>query len=856
MKQLIFLLLFTSAIFAQSGKSVLTNAQKDSIGSIISDSLNLKAYYVNPDMSDAEIQAKLDEIESDGGNGTLYFDKGNYTIETPLTLFGLNNLFVEGNGSTVRTTTTINPLFRFSGFPSSDYLSSPIAVSSGTFKSNILQGQAWVDLSDTSLFTPIYKGDIIIFSDSTITREGYSGSLFFFDRYEVISSDSIRMHFQEKSKLDIYVKDSISVSPNCYRVNLKGVCKIKNLNIENGSIQVDAFTNVLIDGIYLEQNNWDAGSLSQPSYAGIVNYARYIQLSNYTVRNYNKEGYGYGFIAGGFDVWNISNSIAENCRHGFTTTGNQKAYVGNTLIFNNCFVKLNEEYSQDKIAYDTHGVTVFNTYYFNCVAENASIGIRSRSGDVFVDGFTAINCLDFFYGAYQPSKVNYHLGNVNFQYTSSALANYNTFIELRGLVNKAYIDNIKIDLSSAPNTTSNRYFIFLLNETGKKIRIDTLIMKNCEVVGTRALGSYPDDFYYQVGSTFAYGDYDNVVGLLEIRNNRITNFDNFTRTFPYVGKIRIEGNRFEEFGNFFYIDVALDSTNICFNDTRISDNVFDKVKYLFDFNVDSWKLSGLEFSRNRLYFVSDFMLDAYNVILDDFIIDDNRFYNSLYNVSRFLYNIKGIRKLTITNNVFDKIDTTKVNEIITQYYQYGYTPAARSIYSTSMMRNVKSTSYNPLIRFNNNKWYLDANYNDEWMQMDSVRLEMSNNIISLDKISNAEIIDLDDSKADIYKNIISADYSSSNKYLVLYGTAGDYAVVDNTFVAKTYNTSTTLFDADDCILRLGTNQTYNIPSNGTFTNISDTTYFTTDKFYLRSPDKKVWEINVGNDGSVTTTERP
>lgn len=129
-KLILIIILLTSLAYPQAVKSVLTQAQKDSIGAMIRDSLGIKIKHINVDefgaipndgLDDSQaIQDAVDYAIANASTNKVIFSLGTYNIDSPIFLmkrsgitYSFFNLDVEGSSNTYggRNTTKIVPSF-------------------------------------------------------------------------------------------------------------------------------------------------------------------------------------------------------------------------------------------------------------------------------------------------------------------------------------------------------------------------------------------------------------------------------------------------------------------------------------------------------------------------------------------------------------------------------------------------------------------------------------------------------------------------------------------------------------------------------------------------------------------------
>lgn len=173
MKQLLLIILLSTAIFGQSGKSVLTQVQKDSIGQMIRDSvsyINVKSYGFSLDGSSDNTTILNNLIDSSPDSTTFYFPQGEYSILGYVYIDKTIFFTGDGKGKSILDFSSSGQLniqnnFVFEGF----------TVQGSIYAIMTARCTTWVkqELDFVTIRNNEFKGCNVIFSGGNIYDEDY-----------------------------------------------------------------------------------------------------------------------------------------------------------------------------------------------------------------------------------------------------------------------------------------------------------------------------------------------------------------------------------------------------------------------------------------------------------------------------------------------------------------------------------------------------------------------------------------------------------------------------------------------------------------------------------------------------------
>lgn len=321
MKILSLILLLSAFTFGQSGKSVLTDAQKDSIGQMIRDSsivFNVKSYgAIGDSLTDETTTIQgIWNLASDGD--VIYYPEGKYRITSSLTLTN-KTLYHKGSNATI--------------------------IGDGTFQMFVISGSlkgATTTIADT--ITP-YR-NYAVFTDASDYTAGDLVTLISDSAWQIIPSSVKRGEIHTINKI---TNDTVYFNEGFWDTysSADEIITVKNYNIVSGGIDGLNFTRSNLTGSidaaiylwFLKDFTINNVSVKRCEISGIIPLGCINTIiQNSSINGSNQYGLGYGIsVSNSYNTKIFNNSFIE-CAHGIDVTSSPSYFPSRVgIISNNYF---------------------------------------------------------------------------------------------------------------------------------------------------------------------------------------------------------------------------------------------------------------------------------------------------------------------------------------------------------------------------------------------------------------------------------------------------------------------------------------------------------------------------------------
>lgn len=521
MKKLLLILLLSSLTFAQSGKSVLTDAQKDSINAMIityidtanvSDAVTPEDYFAVGDGVTSDSIAFKNMFDDNPSYIKLENDKV-YKLGYQQALLNADStIIIDGNGATIDLqgyfltfTSGASWVYGATTYWKWTHELDEAAIADTLFSANFIEGNQYVEIADINDWNgnglpkgvTVKKGDLLLIETSTT-----GGGVFAIDR---VTDD--KLYFQNTIRYDIDKSDITDLRfVDCGGKNII----VKNLNIKNGGIRVAGFENAIIENVHcdMDSTTWQSLNLALDANKQTVAGIQVLWNKNATIRDCTAEGFlltghGYGINTGmGLRVL-VDNFNAIDCRHGITTTSIGGRTLNDLFIVNSSYrmsARGRTIITSNTGAFDTHAGVNW-TYIDNCYAENSEDITKLRGenlsiqNSIFRDITTVVDVED---------------ANL----TKNIFIDNNKFYNCGGLdigenirINNLFINNNRWQLYNAEKLITSAY---------NGILIDTAGINNNFIYGDTPVNSDEYGILFSLQDTI-------VIDQANITNNSFTN---------------------------------------------------------------------------------------------------------------------------------------------------------------------------------------------------------------------------------------------------------------------------------------------------------------------------------------------
>jgi len=594
---------------------------------------NLAVYQIRTGMSDAEIQAVLNEAKRDPGS-KIEFQPGEYSTNSDFYIDSLLFASIEGNGAHWDAN---NQLFVTTTYPDWDaqiiddpvtypnaqqYIWFDTGIDTIAFTTDISQDSFWVGIDDPSDWGTINYGDLLIFGDTTEV-----GQTFIFDYIDTLAGPTYRIYFQKAAMNNILTNRGLEFGGSKLAMSRKVNCAnkhltINNLTVENLRWDVTGFESVQISNLNFFTDT-TGYSTDIPVAAMYLLYNKNIQVNNYTVNNYyyssdGAGGSGYGLALGYYDEAQITNFYAYNCRHALTTITSNFNYNGR-LKMTNAHAYL--PYSTNKLAsgFDTHKLAYY-TEFINCTAENVANGFNIRGNSA-----SFINC------AVRNSNAGINVQNADVGFGGkkdnliiNGFVGENTpaFMQLDALCG----DVRRIDINNVLwRTDENSAGVFF--KAKDTMSIDTLFFRNIEIKGS-------------VNGTQLFNNVSNVSGTMKIN---YVEFDNvkmdsaqhgIVQDSIEIAELYVHDSQFNNM-TYFHLGNDLDTSSVN-RRWKFYNNKFKNIsKIIATSYMQRWEL--LEFEENEFDDMIDSPYNLQKLYVDTLRSVGNKFTGAYTNFDAIVY---------------------------------------------------------------------------------------------------------------------------------------------------------------------------------------------------------------------------